>query len=129
MSWLGIADDTIRKLAIEAMRHEESDTKFERKKFVTFKKKDLPKGTEKLEVWLEKYVNKQLTDTQYKKIDSILNYLRSRGIEPSWYDFMYSPDFYFNFDQRVIIPFYWKGDVVGYTGRLFERAEKIFSVM
>ena len=38
---------------------------------------------------------------------------------------MYSPDFYFNFDQRVIIPFYWKGDVVGYTGRLFERAEKI----
>ena len=64
MSWLGIADDTIRKLAIEAMRHEESDTKFERKKFVTFKKKDLPKGTEKLEVWLEKYVNKKLTDTQ-----------------------------------------------------------------
>ena len=34
MSWLGIADDTIRKLAIEAMRHEESDTKFERKKFI-----------------------------------------------------------------------------------------------
>ena len=124
MSWLGIADDTIRKLAIEAMRHEESDTKFERKKFVTFKKKDLPKGTEKLEVWLEKYVNKQLTDAQYKKIDSILNYLRSRGIEPSWYDFMYSTDFKFDFDKRLIIPFYWRGDVVGCTGRVFEQTDK-----
>ncbi len=125
MSWIGIPDDTIKKLAIEAMRHEEADTKYEKKKFVNFVKKQLPKNTHKLDIWLEKYVAKDLTAPQYKKIDALLNYLKARGIDPSWYDFMYSPDFYFNFDQRVIIPFYWRGEIVGYTGRLFEKAEKI----
>ena len=125
MSWIGIPDDTIKKLAIEAMRHEEADTKYEKKKFVNFVKKQLPKNTHKLDIWLEKYVAKDLTAPQYKKVDALLNYLKARGIDLSWYDFMYSPDFYFNFDQRVIIPFYWRGEIVGYTGRLFEKAEKI----
>jgi hypothetical protein len=124
MSWLGIADDTIRKLAIEAMRHEESDIKYEKKKFVTFKKKELPKNTHRLEVWLEKYVAQDLTEPQYQKIDSILNYLRSRGVDPSWYDFMYSPDATFDFNKRLIVPFYWRGDIVGYTGRIFEESDK-----
>lgn len=125
MSYLGIADDTIKKLALEAMRQEESDVKYERKKFVSFNKKQMPKNTNSLDVWLEKYVAQDLTEPQYKKIDNLLNYLKSRNINPTWYDFMYSPDFYFNFDQRLIIPFYWKGNVVGYTGRLFEKSEKI----
>jgi len=124
MSWLGIADDTIRKLAIEAMRHEESDIKYEKKKFVTFKKKELPKNTHQLEVWLEKYVGEDLTGPQYQRIDSILNYLRSRGVDPSWYDFMYSPDATFDFNKRLIVPFYWRGDIVGYTGRMFEESDK-----
>ena len=38
---------------------------------------------------------------------------------------MYSPDMYFNFNERLIIPFYWRGDIVGYTGRLFEDIEKV----
>ena len=125
MSYIGIADDTIKKLAIEAMRHEESDVVREKKRFVSFNKKSLPKNTHTLDVWLEKYVAQNLTNTQYKKIDNLLNYLKSRGIEPTWYDFMYSEDSYFNFDQRLIIPFYWRGDVVGYTGRLFEPSDKV----
>ena len=52
MSYIGIADDTIRKLAIEAMRHEEGDNKYEKKKFVTFNKKQLPQNTKRLEHWL-----------------------------------------------------------------------------
>ena len=125
MSYIGIADDTIKKLAIEAMRHEESDVVREKKRFVSFNKKTLPKNTHTLDVWLEKYVAQDLTNTQYKKIDNLLNYLKSRGIDPTWYDFMYSEDSYFNFDQRLIIPFYWRGDVVGYTGRLFEPSDKV----
>ena len=125
MSYIGIADDTIKKLAIEAMRHEESDVVREKKRFVSFNKKSLPKNTHTLDVWLEKYVAQNLTNTQYKKIDNLLNYLKSRGIDPTWYDFMYSEDSYFNFDQRLIIPFYWRGDIVGYTGRLFEPSDKV----
>jgi hypothetical protein len=125
MSYIGIADDTIKKLAIEAMRHEEGDVKYEKKKFVNFHKKQMPKNTHSLDVWLEKYVAKDLTAPQYNKIDNLLNYLKVRGIDPTWYDFMYSPDMYFNFNERLIIPFYWRGDIVGYTGRLFEDIKKV----
>ena len=123
MTYIGVPDDTIRKLAIEAMRHQEGDAKYERKKFVTFKKKDLPKDTKKLEYWLEDYRN--LSGSEQKNINDLLNYLQSRGIGPDWYDFMYSPNNYFDVNKRLLIPFYWRGDVVGYTGRLFQPIEKV----
>ena len=125
MGWLGIADNTIKKLAIEAMRHEASDTKYEKRKFITFKKKKLPANAQRLEIWLEKYIANKLTTEQSNKIDNYLNYLKSRGIGPDWYDFMYTSDVHFDFDKRSIIPFYWKGDVVGYTGRMFEQSDKV----
>jgi hypothetical protein len=125
MSYIGIPDDTVRKLAIEAMREEESDAKYEKKKFVTFKNRALPKNAHKLDVWLEKYVAKDLNESQWQKIDGLLKYLESRGIGPEWYDFMYSPDQYWDVNRRLIIPFYWRGDVVGFTGRMFEKSDKV----
>ncbi len=125
MAWLGIDDNTIKKLVIEAMRLEESDNVIEKKKFVSFVKKTLPKNAHNLAIWLEKYLKKDLTDKQHNYIDSLLNYLKVRGIGPDWYDFMYSPDMTFDFNRRLIIPFYWKGDVVGYTGRLFDNSDKV----
>jgi len=123
MSYIGVPDDTIRKLAIEAMRHEEADTKYEKKKFVTIKKKELPKDTLRLETWLEKYTT--LTTVQKNNIDSLLNYLTSRGIGADWYDFMYSTNTFWDVNKRLLIPFYWKGDTVGFTGRMFEQSQKV----
>ena len=125
MGYIGITDDTIRKLAIEAMREEESDTKYEKKKFVTFGKKNLPKDTKPLDVWLEKYTTGELSGTDQKRIDNMLTYLSSRGIGPDWYDFMYSTDKVWDMYQRLLIPFYWKGDIVGFTGRMFEESEGV----
>jgi hypothetical protein len=125
MSYIGIAEDTIRRMAIEAMREEEGDAKYERKKFVTFNKRELPKDAHKLDVWLEKYVGEDLTEPQWNKIDHLLKYLESRGIGPDWYDFMYSPDKGWDVFKRLLIPFYWRGDVVGFTGRMFEQSDKV----
>ena len=125
MSYIGIPDDTIRKLAIEAMRHEESDVKYEKKKFVTFNKKDLPKDTQTLDAWLEKYTTGSLSHTEQKSIDNLLTYLTSRGIGPDWYDFMYSPSKIWDIYQRLLIPFYWRGEVVGFTGRVFEESRAV----
>ena len=123
MSYIGIPDDTVKKLAIEAMRHEEGDTKYEKKKFISFKKKSLPKGTLGLDTWLETYTS--LTKEEQSNIDSLLNYLNSRGISADWYDFMYSTDKFWDVNKRLLIPFYWKGDIVGFTGRIFEKLEKV----
>jgi len=125
MSYIGIAEDTIRKMAIEAMREEEGDSKYEKKKFVTFNKRSLPKDAHKLDVWLEKYVGEDLTEPQRNKIDGLLKYLESRGIGPDWYDFMYSSDKGWDVFKRLLIPFYWRGDIVGFTGRMFEQSGKV----
>ena len=125
MGYIGIPDDTIRKLAIEAMREEEGDAKYEKKKFVTFKKKELPKHTRSLGEWLEEYTVGTMTTEQQNKIDNLLNYLAGRGIGADWYDFMYSSDKYWDVDRRLLIPFYWRGDIVGFTGRMFEQSDKV----
>jgi len=125
MGYIGIPDDTIRKLAIEAMREEESDSKYEKKKFVTFKKKTLPKQTRTLDKWLEEYTVGTMQKDQQHKIDKLLNYLSERGIGADWYDFMYSSDTHWDVDKRLLIPFYWRGDIVGFTGRMFEQSDKV----
>ncbi len=125
MGYIGIADDTIRKLAIEAMRQEQGDVKYEKKKFVTFKNKNFPKLTKPLYKWLEEYTAGTMPVEQKNKIDNLLNYLASRGIGADWYDFMYSSDTHWDVDKRLLIPFYWRGDVVGFTGRMFEQSDKV----
>jgi len=125
MSYIGIPDDTIKKLAIEAMREEEGDVKYEKKKFVTFNKKQLPILTRPLHKWLEEYTVGTLGNEQQTKIDGLLNYLAGRGIGADWYDFMYSPDKAWDVHQRLLIPFYWKGEVVGFTGRIFEESDAV----
>jgi hypothetical protein len=125
MGYIGIPDDTIKKLAIEAMREEESDIKYEKKKFITFNRKNLPNNTKSLDAWLEKYTTGTLSDTEQKSIDNMLTYLSSRGIGPDWYDFMYSTSKVWDVHQRLLIPFYWKGDIVGFTGRMFEQSEGV----
>ena len=125
MSSIGVPDATIKKLAIEAMREEEGDAKYEKKKFVTFKKKELPKHTKTLGKWLEEYTVGTMPTEQQNKIDNLLNYLTGRGIGADWYDFMYSSDKYWDVDKRLLIPFYWRGDIVGFTGRMFEQSDKV----
>ena len=106
-------------------REEESDIKYEKKKFVTFKKKELPKHTRTLGEWLEEYTVGTMSTEQQNKIDNLLNYLTGRGIGPDWYDFMYSSDKHWDVDKRLLIPFYWRGDIVGFTGRMFEQSDKV----
>ena len=125
MSYIGIADDTIRKMAIEAMREEEGEGKYEKKKFVSFNKRDLPVATRKLEHWLEKMLETGLSPEDSTCIDKLLKYLESRGIGPDWYDFMYSSNKNWDVNKRLLIPFYWRGDIVGFTGRMFEQSDKV----
>jgi len=125
MSYIGIAEDTIRKMAIEAMREEEGDTKYERKKFVTFNKRELPNGARKLEIWLEKMLGNLLSADEASSIDNLLKYLEARGIGADWYDFMYSTNKSWDVDKRLLIPFYWRGDIVGFSGRMFEQSTKV----
>ena len=76
MGYIGVPDDTIKKLAIEAMREEEGDVKYEKKKFVTFNKKSLPKSSRRLDEGLEEYTVGSLQSDHQMKIDKLLNYYK-----------------------------------------------------
>ena len=72
MSYIGVPEDTIRKMAIEAMREEEGDVKYEKKKFVTFNKRDLPTGAQQARIVVGEDVGQDLVVTTDEKSKIIL---------------------------------------------------------
>lgn len=125
LGWLGVSDTEIKKLSLEALRLENDNTQASNKPVAQFKLKSLPRNSHALEYWLEKYIKQDLTEPQYQKIDSVLNYLGNRNISPDWYNFHYTPLKEWDLDKRIVIPFYWRGDVVGFTGRMVEKTDKV----
>jgi hypothetical protein len=107
MQWLGVADDTITKCSLEAMRIEEdSSYKGERSLIPTFIDKAMPLGTKPLTEWL-KHPSDELVP--------LLEYLASRNLYVDDYPWHWTDEDGFN--NRLIIPFYHEHRLVGYTAR------------
>ena len=107
MQWLGVADDTITKCSLEAMRIEEdSSYKGERSLIPTFIDKAMPIGTKPLTEWI-----KQPSD----ELVPVLEYLASRNLYVDDYPWHWTDEDGFN--NRLIIPFYHEHRLVGYTAR------------
>ena len=107
MQWLGVADDTITKCSLEAMRIEEdSSYKGERSLIPTFIDKAMPIGTKPLTEWL-KHPSDELVP--------VLEYLASRNLYVDDYPWHWTDED--GFSNRLIIPFYHEHRLVGYTAR------------
>lgn len=107
MQWLGVADDTITKCSLEAMRIEEdSSYKGERSLIPTFIDKALPIGTKPLTEWL---------NHPSDELVPVLEYLASRNLYVDDYPWHWTDEDGFN--NRLIIPFYHEHRLVGYTAR------------
>jgi hypothetical protein len=110
--WLGSSEDTIKELVFEAMRTEgdeyhpsHQETKLE------FTDKELPEGAMPLLKWLDA----KLTNEEEQKLVEVVEYVVSRGYDPTSENFYWSPAP--GYIDRVIIPFIWQGRVVGNTAR------------
>jgi hypothetical protein len=107
MQWLGVADDTITKCSLEAMRIEEdSSYKGERSLIPTFIDKAMPIGTKPLTEWLT-HPSEELVP--------VLEYLASRNLYVDDYPWHWTDED--GFSNRLIIPFYHEHRLVGYTAR------------
>ena len=51
-------------------------------------------------------------------------YVASRSIDLSKYDFYWTPETQYNLNKRVIIPFTWRNEIIGYTARAFREDVK-----
>jgi hypothetical protein len=111
-SWLGAPDDTIKQLIFEALKTERPDyVKQHYNPSVEFTKKDLPEGSLPLIEWMQEKLD---PDTE-QKILSVIQYLIDRGYNPLAENFYWSP--IEGYDNRVIIPFLYHGQIVGSTAR------------
>lgn len=112
LKWMNASEDEINKIIFEALKTESPN--YQAKEFVsqiTFEEKELPESCYTLEHWGNELDEEKHGD-QYI---AVLMYLLDRGQDPFNGHFYWSPEP--GFENRVIIPFFFHGKVVGYTAR------------
>lgn len=117
LMWLNVPHDVVNKIKLELLKNQLDG--IDKPISVTlpqtisrnFKEVKLPKGSTSIHSVLEW---DEVPD-QYVKV---IEYLASRGSAISKnYDYYWSPDTKFNMSDRIIIPFYHKNNIVGWTAR------------
>ena len=106
LQWMGAPDDIINKVALEVMRENEGVEARERiASLPTFNSVPLPEDAIKI------------TDiTDFSKFSlAILEYIAARHLNLDDTDYYWSPTL--GYRDRLIIPFYYEGRIVGWTAR------------
>lgn len=109
--WLGLSENEISKLGLIALKLKDDQPVAKKSISFTLEERSLPDGSMLLKEWAQ-VVWKPGADEDMVRV---FEYLVSRGMELDWYDWMWTPAP--GYKDRVIIPFYQDGKIVGYTGR------------
>jgi len=127
LKWLGADQTEIQRLVIEALRlkdlvNPEQIREPEPEEEITFKPRSLPKEAVGFLALAEFY---ELADKQYPtQFVEAVNYVSDRKIDFQRYDFYWTPEVENKLNRRVIIPFKYKNEIVGYTARAFVESVK-----
>lgn len=115
LKWLSVPDDTISKCAFEALRLK-SDAEVTTHSIVpAFTERALPMDSKSLEEW-STWIELQGWEKTDQQLIDVFCYLRNvRGIDPYSYPFYWTSKV--GFKNRLIIPFFFDGKIVGYTAR------------
>jgi hypothetical protein len=108
MSWLGIPDSEIQKLSLEAVKQKDDQPKPTKELLFDLETRSLPDECKTIEAWIQE-------GCEEEDFLDVVAYILDRGMELDWYDWMWSAGN--GYRDRVIIPFYDKERVVGWTGR------------
>lgn len=124
MNWLHVPDETINKLSLEALRLSESPEQVHKSIVPTFDERALPPDAKSLEEW-STWIELQGWENTDQELINAFCYLRNnRSIDPYSYPFYWTNKI--GFKNRVIIPFYKDGKIVGYTARATNDAKPKF---
>lgn len=112
MSWMGMEQAQVQRLALEALRDvDQTVVEQERvKEEIKFEPRDLPAETTRLF---------DAVRSGNEDAVAVGNYLQGRGLELDEFDWLWSSDEGYN--RRVIVPYTWQGQVVGYTARSIDQ--------
>jgi hypothetical protein len=121
---LNMPDDIISQLRLEALRLNENSTATVRQVIPTFESRALPMDAKSLEEW-STWIELQGWENTDQELINVFCYLRNiRHLDP--YGFPYYWTNKVGFKNRVIIPFYKDGLIVGYTARAINEAKPKF---
>jgi hypothetical protein len=107
-SWMGLPEIEIQKLGLEALKNKEDMPKVEKPLDFNLNQIDLPDDCKNITAWVQE-------GCQEPELIAVINYLLDRGMNYEWYKWHWSAAP--GFRDRVILPFYQDGMIVGYTGR------------
>lgn len=125
LHWLGADPTEVKRLVIEAIRVKDlirpEDVK-DPEEEITFEKRTLP--VEAQSFWALAEFYKLGEGNMPALFVEAVNYITDRKINAVKYDFYWTPQVENKLSHRVIIPFIYKGDIVGYTARAFNSGIK-----
>lgn len=124
MRLLNMPDDVISQLRLEALRLNENETTEVRNIIPTFDERALPMDAKSLEEW-STWIELQGWENADQELINAFCYLRNvRHLDPYCYPFYWTNKV--GFKNRIIIPFYKDGKIVGYTARAITDAKPKF---
>jgi len=108
LSWMGLDQNTIAGINLESLKHKDIAQLVEAQREVEVKVefdcRDLPEELRLLET----------SDAEF------IEYLRNRGIDWEDYPYMISPDVEGRNAKRIVVPYTYEGDVVGWSARYLD---------
>jgi hypothetical protein len=104
-------DADIGKLNLIALKVKDDQPVTKKPLNFTLTETELPEGTMSVMEW----INTGYLPDVAEDIGRIVEYIIGRGMDLEWYNWMWSPAP--GYVDRVLIPFYHDGKIVGYTGR------------
>jgi hypothetical protein len=107
--WMGMSDIDVQKLALEALKEQESIPTQKKKFSFELTEVALPDNTKSIDQWIAEGAQ----DTELLDVISYL--VDQRKVGWDWYNWHWSNTS--GYKDRVILPFYQDNMIVGYTGR------------
>jgi len=108
MRWLGVPDDDLSRLSLEALKNKEELDKTPIPLNFGLEPRNLPENCKSIDQWIDE-------GCEDEDFLNIVAYVLDRGMELDWYDWRWTPEA--GYKDRVILPFFHKNTVVGWTGR------------
>ena len=129
MSWIGMDENTIQRLSMDALRLRDITPAEQHTPVpeveVTFKARPLPDESCSFSEWAT-YATLQKEEWMFpKEFTNACDYIYERSHDlMGKYEFRWTPETSYNLNKRVIVPFYWKGKCIGYTARAWDDTVK-----
>jgi hypothetical protein len=116
---LNIPDDIISQLRLEALRLDNTSTTEIRNVIPKFDPRAMPMDSLSMVEWAENIADSDFSVPE--NLQKCIQYLIDRNIDPKCYPFYWTIKT--GFSNRIIIPFLYKGEIVGWTARATNDAQ------